>query len=159
MGRGRQGGGGEDRLRSPTDACGFIVYLLLVLAGRACLVVFRGERAQYFKLSRKFFLGHHRRRLRHCGAKCLRQQRSDKLEIIVRLLLAQLPDPARTMTREIGLERAHEVFPHGAVATSAIERAVAVGAIGTSGHGLAPWCCGGIDDASPAIKWAATSVA
>src|SRR5438094_4159528 len=108
-------------------------------AFRVCLVVFRSEGSEYFKLSRKLVLGRRRRRRRRRpGAKCLRQQRSDKLEIIVRLLLAQFPDPARAMTREIGLEHADESFPEGAVATSAVERAVAYVAIETSGHGLAP---------------------
>src|SRR5437879_1952407 len=111
----------------------------LILSGRARFVVFGGEGTQYLKLSRKLVLGRcWRRHLRDFGAQCLRQQRSDKLEIIIRLLLAQLPDPARAMTREIGLERAHESFPEGAVATSAVERAVAYVAIETSGHGLAP---------------------
>src|SRR6266403_703523 len=83
----------------------------LFLSGRSRLLVFRGEGAKYFKLFCKFVLGRRRRRLHHLGAECLRQQRSDKLEIIVRLFLAQLPDPARAMTREIGLECTHERFP------------------------------------------------
>src|SRR4029453_7424743 len=114
----------------------------LTLSGGARLVVFRGKGAQYFELSRKLLLGGRRRRLRRCCVECRRQQRSNKLEVVVRLLLAQLPDPAHAMTGEIGLERAHERFPESTVAASAIERAVAVGAIETSGHGLAPWCCG-----------------
>jgi len=113
-------------------------------SGRSRLLVFRGEGAKYFKLFCKFVLGRRRRRLHHLGAECLRQQRSDKLELIVRLLLAQLPDPARAMTREIGLECTHERFPESAVANSTPQQVVACGSIETFGHGPAPWLDGGL---------------
>src|SRR5207244_11582614 len=105
---------------------------------RAPLHVIRGDGAHYLQLSRKAVVGRRLRRRSHRGAVCLRQQRRDKLEIIVRLLLAQLPDSARAMTREIGLECADEPLPESAVATSAVEHAVVCGAIRMSGHRLAP---------------------